>query len=246
MCVRHSVPGRVLPWSAGRQQSHRLRQDMLAVPGMHRRIVIGVEHNGRDSPARCSHHCPARGLASRSGSPLSHGGEGRGDVAGGTTGEAGMYPDGCVEIAATSLSNSVMRQASGAAASLRRCSGRLRSWALCQRQFGVLLRAHRAALAKRGFRSGYRQGRSRRLGPHPIARPYRAASGCGWHSTLLSGWRSRSPPISPMTRAGHRAPPHPGAPSGPALDAAHQPAPRMVVLRRRVRTFADAEVLVVR
>ena len=104
------------------------------------------------------------------------------DVAGGTTGEAGMYPDGCVEIAATSLSNSVMRQASGAAASLRRCSGRLRSWALCQRQFGVLLRAHRAALAKRGFRSGYRQGRSRRLGPHPIARPYRAASGCGWHT----------------------------------------------------------------
>jgi hypothetical protein len=45
-----------------------------------------------------------------------------------------------------------------------------------------------------------------------IARPCRAASGCAWHA--LPGWRSRSVPMSPTTRAGQR----PAASRGVASD----------------------------
>ena len=71
-----------------------LGQDMLAVP---RCTVVSLSAwNTMVGTVRRASLTIA--LASRSSSPLSHNGEGRGDVAGGTTGEAEMYPNGCVEI----------------------------------------------------------------------------------------------------------------------------------------------------
>ena len=79
---------------------------------------------------------------------------------------------------------------------------------------------------------------SRRHGPHPDARPRRAASGCGWHT--LPGWRSRSVPMSPMTRAGLRTAASRGAKWSGGMTLFDNRSPRIVVLRRKGRTFTDA------
>jgi hypothetical protein len=63
---------------------------------------------------------------------------------------------------------------------------------------------------------------ARAIAHTPIARPCHAASGWGGHR--LRGWRSRSPPLAPMTLAS--ALPHRGVLSGPGYEAARQPEPR--------------------
>ena len=72
----------------------------------------------------------------------------------------------------------------------------------------------------------------------PIARPCRAASGCAWHT--LPGWRSRSPPIGAHDP---RWPAHcriTGCQVVRGMTLFGNRSPRIVVLRRKGRTFADA------
>jgi hypothetical protein len=72
-----------------------------------------------------------------------------------------------------------------------------------------------------------------------IAKTCLAVSGCRWRT--LPGWRWRSAPMSLMTRAAsallhHRVP---GA-GGRGMTLFDDRSPRIVVLRRKGRTFADA------
>jgi hypothetical protein len=57
----------------------------------------------------------------------------------------------------------------------------------------------------------------------PIARPCRAASGCGWYT--LPGWRSRSRRWRPWPALAS-APPHHGVAKWSGVDAVRQPAPQ--------------------
>ena len=73
--------------------SDRLLENLIAIVGMHRRVAIAVENNGRDGR-------PVTWNASVIGpATLSHGDKRRGKVGRGSAGEAGMHTDCRVQIA---------------------------------------------------------------------------------------------------------------------------------------------------
>ena len=76
---------------------HRLRDDLIAVARVHRRVLIAMEHDRRNVRRYPSalEALPDRRAGLRA---LPHGGEGRRHVARGAAGEAGMHADRGVEI----------------------------------------------------------------------------------------------------------------------------------------------------
>jgi hypothetical protein len=67
-------------------RSDSMLDNLGAVVGMHGGVAVAVKNNGRD-------HRAARRSLTAAFVPLSHGGERRGHIGGGSVGEAGMDPD---------------------------------------------------------------------------------------------------------------------------------------------------------